>query len=108
MKDQLPQADIYVYESDNKVQGFVGMIGDYLAGIFVDKNFRSMGIGKSLLEYIKGMYPSFSLNVYQQNKGAVDFYLREGFSTISEGFDEDTGKMYYTMSWNRNKNIDEE
>ena len=45
MKDQLPQADIYVYESDNNVQGFVGMIGDYLAGIFVDKKFRSMGIG---------------------------------------------------------------
>ena len=42
-----------------------------LAGIFVDSDVRSMGIGKKLLDYIKSIYPAFSLHVYQKNERAV-------------------------------------
>ena len=38
VQKQILQADIYVYEQDKEIQGFVGMMDDYLAGIFVDKN----------------------------------------------------------------------
>lgn len=101
--EQLLQADIYVYEQDKKVHGFAGMTGDYLAGIFVDKKYRSMGIGKDLLAYVKKNYPAFSLNVYQKNRRAVDFYLREGLSVVSQGIDEDTAEADYTMEWNQKK-----
>lgn len=101
VQEQLLQADIYVYEQDGKIQGFVGMMNDYLAGIFVDKKCRSMGIGKGLLECVKKNYPTFSLNVYQKNRRAVDFYLREGLSVASKGIDEDTTEMDYTMAWNQ-------
>ena len=53
VQKQILQADIYVYEQDKEIQGFVGMMDDYLVGIFVDKKCRSMGIGKSLLECVK-------------------------------------------------------
>lgn len=98
---QLIQADIYVFEQDKEIQGFAGMMGDYLAGIFVDKKSRSMGIGKGLLECIKRYYSAFTLNVYQKNRRAVDFYLREGLSVVSEGIDEDTAEKDYTMAWNQ-------
>ena len=94
---------IKVYEQDKKIQGFVGMMDDYLAGIFVDKKCRSMGIGKELLECVKENYPVFTLNVYQKNQRAVDFYLREGLSVVSKGFDEDTAEADYTMAWNQEK-----
>lgn len=71
------QAEIYVYEQESKISGFVGMQDNYLAGIFVDKNIRSNGIGKQLLEYIKDIRQEFTLRVYKENKGAVDFYERE-------------------------------
>lgn len=103
VQKQILQADIYVYEQDNKIQGFVGMTDNYLAGIFVDKNFRSMGIGKGLLELVKKNYPEFSLNVYQKNQRAVEFYLREGLSIVSKGIDEDTGEIDYTMARNEKK-----
>lgn len=99
VQEQLLQADIYVYERDKKIQGFVGMMDDYLAGIFVDKKYRSMGIGKDLLECVKKNHSAFSLNVYQKNRRAVDFYLREGLSVVSKGFDEDTAETEYTMIW---------
>lgn len=100
VQEQLAQADIYVYEQEKEIQGFVGMTDDYLAGIFVDKNCRSRGIGKKLLAYVKKIYPTFSLNVYQKNHRAVDFYLREGLSIISTGIDTDTAEADYTMAWN--------
>lgn len=77
VKEQLLQAEIYVYEQESKISGFVGMQDNYLAGIFVDKNIRSNGIGKQLLEYIKDIRQEFTLRVYKENKGAVDFYERE-------------------------------
>lgn len=101
VEEQLLQADIYVYEQDGKIQGFAGMVKDYLAGIFVDRKCRSMGIGKTLLECVKKNYPAFSLNVYQKNQRAVDFYLREGLSVVSKGIDEDTTEMDYTMAWDQ-------
>lgn len=103
VQQQLLQADIYVYEQDEKIRGFAGMMGDYLAGIFVDGRYRSMGIGKSLLEYIKEIYPMFSLKVYQKNRRAVDFYQREGLLIISKGVDEDTAETEYTMAWNKSQ-----
>lgn len=101
VQQQLLQADIYVYERDGRIRGFAGMMGDYLAGIFVEGNYRSMGIGKSLLNYIKEIYPMFSLKVYQKNQRAVDFYLREGLRIVSEGMDEDTAEAEYTMIWKK-------
>ncbi len=103
VQKQLLQADIFEYEQDEEIQGFVGMTDDYLAGIFVDKKCRSMGIGKELLECVKQNYPVFSLNVYQKNRRAVDFYLREGLFIISKGIDEDTSEADYTMVWNKER-----
>lgn len=90
-----------MYEQKEEIQGFVGMMNDYFAGIFVDKKYRSMGIGKRLLECVKKNYSAFSLNVYQKNRRAVDFYLREGLSVAVKGIDEDTTEMDYTMTWNQ-------
>lgn len=99
VQEQLLQAEIYVYEQDQEIQGFAGMTEDYLAGIFVDQKPRSMGIGKALLERVKKNHPAFSLNVYEKNRRAVDFYLREGLSVVSEGTDENTEEREYTMTW---------
>lgn len=99
VQDQLIQANIYIYEQDSVIKGFVGMTDNYMAGIFVDKNFRSMGIGKMLIDYIKEIYPSFYLNVYKENRRAVDFYKREGLNIISEETDIDTQSQEYTMEW---------
>lgn len=53
VREQLLEADVFVYEADKEVQGFIGLVDSYIAGIFVDKKYRSMGVGKQLLEYAK-------------------------------------------------------
>ena len=41
----LPQAEVYVYENDKKVQGFVDVRDEYVEGIFVVDEMQSQGIG---------------------------------------------------------------
>lgn len=101
VKQQLSQAEIYVYCADGNIQGFIGIINEYIAGIFVDKSCRGRGIGKRLLKCAKEKRSSLSLGVYQKNTRAAAFYLREGFTVHSKAIDEETGENEYEMVWNR-------
>ena len=69
VKDILPQAEIYVYEDDNtnRIDGFIGLTGNYIEGIFVRETIQSKGVGKQLLNYAKGIKSSLRLSVYQKN-----------------------------------------
>lgn len=99
VQEQILEAEVFVYETNGKIQGFIGMENGYIAGIFVDGNCRSCGIGRELLEVAKRMHSALTLDVYQRNTRAVSFYLREGFSISSEELDEAVGEVEYTMRW---------
>lgn len=101
VQEQLQQADVFVYETEEDIRGFIGIVENYIAGVFVDAKHRSLGIGKQLLAYVKQTHTGLSLGVYQKNKRAVAFYLREGFSILSEQPDEVTGETEYTMIWRK-------
>ncbi len=100
VKKMLPQAEVYVYEDNKIIQGFVGVRDEYIEGIFVSDKMKSHGIGKALLDYIKDKKARLQLNVYQKNVRALSFYQREGFTIQSEGLDEFTGEKEYVMEWN--------
>ena len=74
VKEMLPQADVYVYEDDKIIQGFVGINDEYIEGIFVSDEMQSHGIGKILLDYMKDKKVRLQLNVYQKNVRAISFY----------------------------------
>ena len=99
VKEMLLQAEVYVCESNGGIQGFIGLNGDYIEGIFVCDRFQSQGIGKLLLDFVKESRTQLSLNVYQKNGGAIHFYQREGFEIQREGLDEATGEKDYVMTW---------
>ena len=97
VKELLPQAEVYVYENGEKIQGFIGLNGEYIEGIFVSGEIQSQGIGKLLLNFVKDRRSKLSLNVYQKNTQAIHFYQREGFTIQREGLDEATGEKDYVM-----------
>ncbi len=99
VRKQLPQAKLCVYEASDGIQGFAGVQDSYLAGIFVDRQHRSMGIGAQLLDHVKKHHPAFTLHVYRRNVAAVAFYTREGLSVVAEDIDVDTGEYEYSMAW---------
>ncbi len=101
VKEMMSQYEVYVFEADKMIQGFVGLNDKYIEGIFVSDEMQSCGIGKLLLDYVKDKKVSLRLNVYQKNARAISFYQREGFIIQCEGLDEATGEKEYTMLWKR-------
>ena len=99
VKEMLPLAEVYVWEDTGGVQGFVGLNGDYIEGIFVSGSRRSAGIGRQLVDHCKEIRSSLRLKVYEKNRRVAAFYLREGFQITAEGVDEDTGETEYEMGW---------
>ena len=103
VRDMLPQAELYVHENEDtrQIDGFIGLTGNHIEGIFVAKAARSKGVGKALLEYAKSRKPSLTLSVYQKNQRALAFYRRKQFVVQSEGIDEDTNEAEIQMLWMR-------
>ena len=103
VRDMLPQAELYVHENEapRQIDGFIGLTGNHIEGIFVAKAARSKGVGKALLEYAKSRKPSLTLSVYQKNQRALAFYRRKQFVVQSEGIDEDTNEAEIQMLWMR-------
>ena len=110
VKEMMSQYEVYVFEADKMIQGFVGLNDEYIEGIFVSDEMQSCGIGKLLLDYIKDKKVRLQLNVYQKNARAISFYQREGFIIQCEGLDEATGEKEYTMLWKQKQKsaIDDE
>lgn len=101
VKKMLLQAEVYVYmdERKNRIEGFVGLDQEYIAGIFVRKEARAGGIGKALLDFVKEKKQELTLNVYRKNERAVRFYEREGFQIIDRTVDKSTDEKEYLMKW---------
>ena len=101
VKGLISQAEIYIYEKNKNISGFIGMSGNYIAGIFVKEEEQSKGIGKELLNFVKNIKKELSLNVYEKNIKAVNFYKRENFHIINEGIDEVTEEKEFSMEWKK-------
>lgn len=95
----LPLANIYVYWHGDKIVGFIGLNGTHIEGIFVDPGYQSHGYGKELLNSIKTMSNTLTLNVYDKNTRAKSFYIREGFEIIEESMDSSTHENDLLMKW---------
>lgn len=101
IKDMFLQAEVYVYEIEKEIIGFIGLDKEYIEGIFVLDQYQKRGIGKALLNHVKARKEHLSLNVYQKNLNAILFYQREGFCIQYEDVDKNTGEKEYRMVWNR-------
>lgn len=99
VRKMMPNAEIYVYENNSVISGFIGLTDNYIAGIFIDSNFRSQGIGKALVDYVKNIKNKLTLRVYDKNSRAIEFYKREGFVSVDESIDPATEEKEHEMLW---------
>lgn len=101
VKTMFHQAQLYVFENEDKhgIEGFVGLKGHYIAGIFVHWETQSHGIGKQLLDHVKRQNDHLRLHVYCRNTRAVRFYQRENFQIQCECIDDQTGEKEFLMTW---------
>ena len=101
VRKQIPEAEIFVAEENEEIQGFIGLTDIYIAGIFVKTTEQSKGIGTELLRTVMKLQDHLKLNVYKKNMRAVMFYQNRGFKIVNQKVDENTSEEEYTMEWYR-------
>lgn len=101
IKKMLPEANIFVYRNNETIIGFLGELDGYIAGLFVDMNYRNQGIGSRLINYLKQINDKLTLSVYVDNINAVNFYENKDFIIDSVGMDTETDSKEYHMIWEK-------
>jgi GNAT superfamily N-acetyltransferase len=75
--------EVWVWEENGAVTGFIGIEPGYLSHIYVDPGVQNRGIGTALLARAKQLLPEgMQLWVFQRNGGARRLYEREGFRLV--------------------------
>lgn len=97
----LPMSEVYIAEDAINIYGFIALVEDTVAAIFVSPEHQAKGIGKQLISYAQEMRSHLELNVYQENKNSVKFYLASGFRIINEDLDTATNAKEYVMLWEK-------
>lgn len=101
IKKMLPEANIFVYRNNEIIIGFLGKLDGYIAGLFVDMNYRKQGVGSRLINYLKQINDKLTLSVYVDNINAVNFYENKDFIIDSVGMDTETDSKEYRMTWEK-------
>lgn len=101
----LPSVENYVYVngSGDTIMGFISINSCHIEALFVDTPFQRKGVGKGLVDYVKdiNICKNLTVNVYEENKNAVRFYLANGFVMKNSGVDTATGHRELYMEWKR-------
>lgn len=77
---------VLVAERDGRATGFAAVDGDWLEQLYVLPEAIGTGVGRLLLDAVKGEHPDgLSLHVFARNERARRFYEAAGFVLTSEG-----------------------
>ncbi|WP_259781757.1 GNAT family N-acetyltransferase [Aestuariispira ectoiniformans] len=90
----LPQAETWVACKTHRAIGFIGLLDNFIGGLFVDPSFHGHGIAKTLINAASSRYPSLDVDVYEDNPIAPTVYQRLGFREISRRLTDDDGRPH--------------
>ncbi len=99
-KSYLDNSEIFIFEEDEKLLGFISIL-EYskIEGIYVLDKERKRTIEKQLLNYCQQSYNTLSVNVFAENKDALDFYINENFYQTEEIYNEELNTVEYNLQW---------
>jgi len=78
----LPKAENWVAQYDDKPVGFIGLVDNFVGGLFVAPEAQGRGIGRALIAHALERNNSLELDVYALNESAIGFYHRLGFIEV--------------------------
>jgi putative acetyltransferase len=96
----IPSSETYVFEEANHLKGFISLLGDTIAALFVSPQYQGEGVGTQLILKSKGIREKLNLTVYKENWKSIVFYRKNGFKTIKEQIDNGTGHSELFMEFN--------
>lgn len=96
----LPQASTWIAQTDEHIDGFISVLElRFIGALFVAPEKLGEGVGTALLNHVKARYDALSLEVYQKNTRAVNFYYAQGFRIEESAWQEETHHPTWIMNW---------
>ncbi|WP_426730595.1 acetyltransferase [Myxococcus faecalis] len=89
----LPAVEVHVACEDTRPVAFIGMSGHHVEMLFVDPQAMGGGLGRRLLAHVATQGP-LTVDVNEQNPGAVGFYLHCGFVQTGRSPTDGEGRPY--------------
>jgi putative acetyltransferase len=93
----LDVAETWVYEADDRVVGFLSLLGDEIGGLFILPAYQGYGIGTRLIQHARALRGDLFLRVFKRNVRAIHFYEACGFVAAEETLHEPTEFILITM-----------
>lgn len=87
----LAETETWVAIADDLPVGFIGLMDQFIGGLFVAPEAQGMGIGGELLRHAFELKGHLALEVYAANHRAVAFYRRHGFCGVRRRETDDNG-----------------
>lgn len=87
----LPMVETWVACHQGEPIGFIGMLDDFIGGLFVTPGQQGRGVGRKLIACALERKGKLSLEVYVQNRQAIRFYAKLGFTEVSRRLVDDDG-----------------
>ena len=98
----LPKADTWVYEQEGIVVGFISLIGNEVAALFVQPAFHGTGTGRALVDKARELHSDLEVEVFEVNSIGLQFYLKYGFVPLLEKNHEITNKKVIRLRFTAN------
>lgn len=87
----LPSAEVWVWDADGRVAGFIALVEKEVGGLFVDPMLHGRGIGRALVDHARGLRGELEVEVFEENALGRAFYSACGFIELSQGVHRETG-----------------
>lgn len=100
----LDKRTVLVAECEGKIVGYLSLNQEaaFVHAVYLRPGAQGHGTGKAMLDAAKKISPQgLDLTIFEPNRRAYQFYLREGFVEVPEGRKEDTeeGVLTLLMRW---------
>lgn len=94
LDEYLPHAAFLVVERGGAVAGFMAVTDAHVDTLFVDPAAHGRGVGRMLIAWALAEHGRLTVDVSEQNPGAVRFYQRMGFVVVGRAATDDGGRPY--------------
>ena len=88
----IPNSETWVYENDQGIIGFISMMDNEIAGLFVLPQNQSSGVGTKLVNFVSDFNDQLEVEVFDKNEIGRAFYNKYGFKLLKEFMHEESGE----------------
>ena len=100
--DYAPVAEFVVaVDGSGRPRAFMGMTGSNIDALFIDPAAHRQGIGRAMIDHAARLGGPLTVDVNEQNDGAVSFYRAVGFVETGRSATDDQGRPYPLLHMRR-------